>query len=209
VFNQGGVSGWMVFDELSNGSIAIYTGISSQRPLGGWHVHNFPVDFTSDPNERCYGTGGHYDPSDRFGSSSNYSADCTVDTPLGCEAGDLSGKFGSLMTTGNASYVSTDDELQLQGRYGIIGRSIVIHNPDGSRLACGNIVLDNDSPNVYVVTFVSPIAGSIYFRQSSSTPNLGTFVYSSGLYYVNGQSTLTRNHEWHIHENNVSLLPQC
>ena len=103
------------------------------------------------------------------------------------------------------SYMSTGDELQLQGRYGTIGRSIVIHNPDGSRLACGNIVIENDMPNVYVVTFTSPVAGSIYFRQSNSQPSVGTFVYSSGLYYVNGQSTPTR----HIHDSNVSVSVCC
>ena len=204
-FNQGGVTGWIAFNQLDNGSIAIYTSISSELSLGGWHVHDFPVDYTTDPSGRCGATGGHYDPSNRLGMSSNYSADCTISTPLGCEAGDLSGKFGDLVTSENASYVSTDDELQLQGRYGIIGRSIVIHNPDGSRLACGNIVIDNDMANVYVVTFVSPVAGSIYFRQSDNQPSVGTFVYSSGLYYVNGQLTPTSNHEWHIHVNDVSV----
>jgi len=206
LFNQGGVTGWMSFTQQMDGSIFIYTAIRSERPVGGWHVHNLPVDFTSDPAGRCIGAGGHYDPSNRFGSSSNYSVDCTESNPLRCEAGDLSGKFGCLVTSGNASYVSADEELQLQGRYSIIGRSVVIHNPDGSRLACGNIVIEDDFQTVYMATFVSPIAGTIYFRQSSTTPSVGTFVYTPGLYYVNGQPSPTRNHEWHIHVNNVSLF---
>lgn len=175
--------------------------------MDGWHVHNFPIDFTIDPADRCVGAGGHFDPSNRFGAASNYSANCSQWTPLQCEAGDLSGKFGCLVTSSAAdviSYISNDEELQLEGRYGIIGRSVVIHNPGGSRLACGNIVIEDDNPNILVATFVSPIAGSIYFRQSTTRPSVGTFIFAN-LYYVNGTPSVTRNHNWHIHVNEVSL----
>ena len=208
LFNQGGVTGWMSFTQQRSGAtVIIETNIRSERPVGGWHVHNFPVDFTIDPADRCYGAGGHYDPSDRVGAAANYSVECNLNTPLRCEAGDLSGKFGCLVTTSAASivsYTSNDDELQLQGQYSIIGRSVVIHNPDGSRLACGNIVIDADEPNIFVATFVSPIAGSIYFRQSTTRPEVGTFVFAS-LFYVNGEPSATSNHNWHIHVNQVSL----
>lgn len=182
----------------------IETNIRSEREVGGWHVHNFPVDFTIDPADRCAGAGGHYDPSNRFEAAVDYSVNCSIHTQLQCEAGDLSGKYGCLVTTGGGSYMSNDDELQLQGRYGIIGRSVVIHNPDGSRLACGNIVIEDDTPNILVATFVSPIAGSIYFRQSTAKREFGTFILAS-LYYVNGEPSTTRNHNWHIHVNTVSL----
>lgn len=167
-------------------------------------MHKFPVDLTTDPAERCYQAGGHYDPSNRLGAAVNYSVNCTTRTPLQCEAGDLSGKYGCLVTTGSATYTSNDRELQLGGRYGIIGRSVVIHNPDNSRLACGNIVIENDTPNILVATFVSPIAGSIYFRQSTSRPEVGTFIFAN-LFYVNGEASVTRNHNWHIHVNEVSF----
>ena len=175
-------------------------------------MHNFPVDFTVDPAYRCDGAGGHYDPSNRFGiAGANYSSECSNRTPLQCEAGDLSGKFGCLVTSsaaGPVSYTSDDVELQLQGRYGIIGRSVVIHDPDDGRLACGNIVIEDDSSNLLVATFVSPLAGSIYFRQSTSNPAVGTFIYAN-LYYVDGTVSITRNHNWHIHVNQVSLTTWC
>ena len=208
LFNQGGVTGWISFTQQQSGAILIQTSIRSEQEVGGWHVHNYPVDFTIDPAGRCAGAGGHYDPSNRFGvAEPNYTTVCNLATPLQCEAGDLSGKFGCLVTStaaGVVSYTSNDNELQLQGRYGIIGRSVVIHNPDGSRLACGNIVIEDDNPNILVATFVSPIAGTIYFRQSTSWPAVGTFIFAN-LYYVNGASSITRNHNWHIHVNQVSL----
>lgn len=196
----------MAFTQQDSGVILIETNIRSERDVGGWHVHNFPVDFTIDPAERCDGAGGHFDPSDRFSAATNYSNDCSERTPLQCEAGDLSGKFGCLVTAptaGIVSYMSNDNELQLQGRYNIIGRSVVIHNRDNSRLACGNIVIDDDEANILVATFVSPIAGSIYFRQSTTRREIGTFIFAN-LFYVNGETSTSRNHNWHIHVNQVS-----
>jgi len=204
LFNQGGVTGWISFTQQQSGAILIETNVRSEREVGGWHVHNFPVDFTTNPADRCAGAGGHYDPSNRLGAAVNYSVNCSIYAQLQCEAGDLSGKYGHLVITGGATYISNDDELQLQGQYSIMGRSVVIHNPDGTRLACGNIVIENDTPNILVATFVSPIAGSIYFRQSTIRREVGTFILAS-LYYVNGEPSTTRNHNWHIHVNKVSL----
>jgi len=139
-------------------------------------------------------------------AGNNYTTICNPTTPLNCEAGDLSGKFGNLMPGTNGTFVDSDPELQLRGRYSIIGRSIVIHPPGHGHLACGNIHLDDDdNPVLYVANFVGPtIGGSIYFRQSGLEPDIGVFVYAK-LYYTNGATATTMNHRWGIYTNAPSV----
>jgi len=167
-------------------------------------VHEFPVDYTDDPATRCgtnfAGTGPHYDPSGRFNQATNYSAECTPSTPLNCEAGDLAGKFGPLVN-GSFSFLDTDPELQLCGQFGVIGRSIVVHAPGGARIACGNIILQETTPpRIFVATFVGPVAGNIYFRQSAEEPGIGTFIFAQ-LFYTNLNTATTEGHLWGIHTN--------
>lgn len=57
-----------------------------------------------------------------------------------CEAGDLAGKFGRLSADGDFSGTDDTGTLFLEGRYSIVGRSIVIHSAvDGSNFECGTI----------------------------------------------------------------------
>ena len=59
-----------------------------------------------------------------------------------CEAGDLAGRFGPIDGTNGVGQVDVTDntgELQLEGIYSIIGRSVVIHDVDGSNFECGTI----------------------------------------------------------------------
>jgi len=203
-FNQGGVVGQIVLTELENGSIQIDTSFSSGN-FSGWHVHEFPVDYTDDPATRCgtnfAGAGPHYDPSDRFGQATDYAADCTPSTPLSCEAGDFAGKFGPL-ENGNFTFLDTDPELQLRDRFGVIGRSIVVHAPGGARIACGNILQEASSPRIFVATFVSPVAGKIYFRELDKELGIGTFIFAQ-LFYTNTGAVSTQGHLWGIYNNSL------
>lgn len=68
----------------------------------------------------------------------------STNTPR-CEAGDLAGKFGRLDSTGRIDVVDTTGQLVLDGRYSIIGRSVVIHAVDGSNFECGTIRSEEDN----------------------------------------------------------------
>ena len=208
-FDQGGVVGTIYFTRLEeNGSTEINTSFSS-GVFSGWHVHEFPTDYTDDPATRCGNavTGPHYDPTGRFAEAGDdYDMVCNTSAPLMCEAGDLSGKFGPLRQ-GDFSFIDSDPILQLSGRYGIVGRSVVVHAADGTRIACANIILQNDSPRIFVATFVGPVAGTIYFRQSQSNEvsEFGTFVHAK-LFYTDGTVVDTQNHLWGIHTNSLVRL---
>lgn len=213
-FDQGGVVGTITFARLDNGLTEITTSFSSGI-FSGWHVHEFPADYTDDPATRCLnaGTGPHYDPSDRNGQAVRngevYSVVCSNNISL-CEAGDLSGKFGPLRQ-GEFAFIDSDSELQLSGRYGIIGRSVVIHEADGTRIACANIILQNDLSQqisrLYVATFLGPVAGSIYFRQYETESASSTFIYAK-LFYTDGTAMDTSGHLWGIYGNTLVRL-QC
>ena len=204
-FNQQGVIGQIVLTALENGTTQISTSFQP-GDFSSWHVHPFPVDFTDDPATRCTGNrvGPHYDPSNRKDAAGvNYSALCNSSNPetdpLMCEAGDLSGKFGDL-TEGNSTFFDNDPEFQLQGRYSVIGRSIVIHPPGHGHLACANIHLDeDDNPGLYVANFMGPrVGGAIYFRESGHEPDIGVYIYAN-LYYTDSSASTTMRHGWGIY----------
>ena len=206
-FDQGGVVGTIVFTLLENGSTQINSSFTSGN-FSGWHVHLYPVDYTDDPATRCspQGTGPHYDPTGRLaaaGSNENYAMVCNMSYPLMCEAGDFSGKFGPL-EIGEFSFIDSDPILQLMGKYGIIGRSVVIHAPDTSRIACANIIVKDDTPQIFVATFLGPVAGSIYFR-SGTKPDVDTFIYAK-LFYTDGRTVDTEDHMWGIYNNELVRL---
>ncbi|RKP26585.1 superoxide dismutase, partial [Syncephalis pseudoplumigaleata] len=99
-----------------------------------YHVHKMPVP--SDGN--CTATGGHLDPHGRNGTT------CTSTTLDQCEVGDLSGKFGKIEVRDKGAraalpFIFEDPTLPMSGENSIIGRSVVVHAPNGTRIGCGNI----------------------------------------------------------------------
>ena len=192
--------GQIVFTALENGSTQIDTSFQPGE-FPSWHVHLLPVDFTDDPATRCGNVGAHHDPSNRLeAAGENYTNYCNPMNQTACEAGDLEGKFGAL-TAGNFTFIDNDPELQLEGRYSIVGRSMVVHPHGGhGHLACANIHLDeDDTPELYVANFMGPtVGGSIYFRESGLEPDIGVFVYSN-LYYTDGTTDTTMNHAWGLY----------
>ena len=166
-----------------------------------WHVHEFPFPHDAQPNPcRPQITGGHYDP---FGQSTNpdYTERCAMNMSL-CEVGDLSGRLGPLSATRRDTY--TDPFLSLHGVYSVIGRSIVIHFPNGTRFVCANIGYPSRSAGsvdlLLYVPFRNYFAGSIYFRQHTdgSTASVFTDLVSSS----SGDSS---GHNWHVHENLLAM----
>jgi hypothetical protein len=124
-------------------------------PGNKWHVHVDPVVTYGDCSAAA--TAGHYDPLTPVTVPQNLSfgmcrQDCGKDCEKNCEIGDLSGKFGYLNGAPCASdpgapchFAGTgegyvlDENLPLYADYSVLGRSIVIHDTDGSRWACATI----------------------------------------------------------------------
>ena len=97
-----------------------------------YHVHTL-YDF-SYSNGDCNNNGGHYHPTT--------GVPCLTPNLDGnvCEIGYLNNKLGKLELSGNSGALTqTDNWLPLSGEYSILGKSITIHNVDGSRMSCGGI----------------------------------------------------------------------
>ena len=164
-----------------------------------WHVHQYP--FPSGQESPCSpsNVGGHFDP---FGAIQNpiYASDCPANKSL-CEVGDLSGKFGDL-TSSNSSVNLTDVYLDLHGRHSVVGRSVVLHFNNGSRYVCANIGFPENGEDEVITTYVplrgSRIVGDILIFQYLSN---ATYVYSR----LSSTPPTSLNHNWHVHNNPVSV----
>ena len=143
-FNMGGVRGLMKIEHDENGPLVIDS--SDLKGLEGRanlkiHVHDYPM-VVGDPSP-CDSSevGGHFDPDGvkaRLGTKT-YKQRCKSSSPTkwtDCEAGDLTGKFGSFSAT---VWVDISGTLSVSGRRGISGRSLVVHHANGTRWVCANI----------------------------------------------------------------------
>uniref|UniRef100_A0A0S1MK79 superoxide dismutase n=1 Tax=Phakopsora pachyrhizi TaxID=170000 RepID=A0A0S1MK79_PHAPC len=107
----------------------------------GYHIHTNPI--SSDGN--CSSALGHLDP-----LQVTDAVVCNGTARL-CQIGDLSGRNGKLpgkQSVANVSY--TDKFLRFWPQpFTLLGRSIVIHAPNTTRIACGNItsVVDGTADN--------------------------------------------------------------
>ncbi|KAK6355905.1 hypothetical protein TWF718_000284 [Orbilia javanica] len=118
---------------------ACFTGISETQPGPyPYHIHDFVVG----EGGNCTATGGHLDPYVRRDDPP-----CDPEAPETCEIGDLSGKHGKASeeaSTGTWCTSYVDKYLSFDSEdVAFIGndRSIVVHNANKTRIACGNIVL--------------------------------------------------------------------
>ena len=133
---------------------------------------------------------------------------CNPSNQLTCEAGDFSGKFGDFSAaTNNDTY--TDNVLSLFGSNSVVGRSVVIHRTDGSRLACATI--GEDSLKVVTATFDGSsggVVGTIRLFQNRIDPESDTAVLVD-LRYVSAVAPATIDHNWHIHATPVGMPGDC
>ncbi|XP_064382299.1 uncharacterized protein LOC135331162 isoform X2 [Halichondria panicea] len=199
-FNGRGITGNITFTEvLDPPSIRITTDLDGLRGSHGWHVHTLPVDQTAYPTVQCLSTmtGPHYDPFNA-NNDSNYNTRCTPNSPQLCELGDLFGKFGPIPAGGMLTGVDSTG-LALEGRYSIVGRSVVIHHHlDSSNFECGTIrYMDEQSDMVTTLQarLISPVAGTIYLRQMTGR-NVAIW---GKLFWINDRNSSV-DHNWHIHE---------
>uniref|UniRef100_A0A8C1SFQ9 Superoxide dismutase copper/zinc binding domain-containing protein n=1 Tax=Cyprinus carpio TaxID=7962 RepID=A0A8C1SFQ9_CYPCA len=94
-----------------------FTGLNARA--GGYHIHVLPIKSTQEP---CSDTNimGHFNP-------------------FSVNIGDISGKFGDLTGQNNFQNQYMDGNMPLSGPNSIIGRSLVIHYTNTSRLADGSV----------------------------------------------------------------------
>jgi Cu/Zn superoxide dismutase len=116
--------------------------IQGQSPYS-WHIHEKPVDASGD----CASTGGHLDPYGLNPGGKNADYKCDPNNKYAtCETGDLSGKYGKVNPS-QKTYKFSDDDIFLYGEEGIIGRSLVMHLGNSTRIVCANITPVSESIN--------------------------------------------------------------
>ncbi|CAH7683726.1 superoxide dismutase [Phakopsora pachyrhizi] len=138
-----GVTGSITFEYSAETNAIVYklivSGLDNLNPGASYayHVHTNPVGADGD----CKATLEHLDP---FNVGPQHV--CDPNSKKLCQTGDLSGKYNKI--SGKSSPVivqQVDPFLRFSPEEeSFLGRSFVIHAPDSTRIACGNItsVLD-------------------------------------------------------------------
>ncbi|XP_037282961.2 uncharacterized protein LOC119175975 [Rhipicephalus microplus] len=141
-YKDGGTSDTFILVDLR------YPGKYNRNQTRGHHWAVYVNQVAHDAVEkseksRCIAAGYRWNPYLAQSDKDSYHSECSPQTPLRCEMGDLSGKLGQLsIGTGPAIY--TDTNLPLVGNFSVLGRSIIVFAQDGSMLrkACANIKHD-------------------------------------------------------------------
>lgn len=162
----------------------------------GWHVHEFPVNFGLLRDMPCSEeeVGGHYDPLDRS-SSPTYTRDC-ANIKRFCEVGDLAGKFGALRAD-QSRYTFEDPNMNLYSSFSPVGRSIVIHQQNGSRFACANLEYQgNPRVETYRAPFPHPpFEGDIILKRQAGKAGVTLYV---ELYRTDGGPVTNISFGWSL-----------
>lgn len=201
-----GIKGYLSFHQASPFDVTeLRVNLTNlQNRVGSYHVHHFPMpSVRSPPQSLCTNdnVGGHWNP---FGL--NRQAPTYPKVPGSThdkyEIGDLSTRHISLKDRNEIDMVFTDFNLPLFGQNSIVGRSVVIHQPDGTRFVCASI----GYPGEIVVAkarFQSPVVGEIQFSQLKNNPLSDVSIFMD-LSYGRPTATATKNHNWHIHTYPIS-----
>ncbi|XP_023676080.1 uncharacterized protein cusr [Paramormyrops kingsleyae] len=166
-FGSGTSEGHVQFSQDFPGLTTINVSLSNLNWMaGGYHVHKLPINSTVNP---CSDRNimGHFNPLAVNQSSSPPPGNGTVDQ---YEIGDISGKFGLLIDQDQSQNQYQDCNMPLTGPNSIVGRSLVIHYLNGSRMQCANIVADNSSDGFWVkakVVFGGAVTGTIKLSQQA------------------------------------------
>lgn len=141
MFSQGGVSGSVVFSQLTpSDPVSVHVnllGLDQYTDAYRWRIQEFPIRSSLLRPFPCSESeiGGLFNP-----DSINATAMCENTEQSMCALGDLSSKLGALRP--DRPWQSFDDPfISLRGPNSIIGRSLVIDREDGPNGAfiCSNI----------------------------------------------------------------------
>ncbi|XP_068213337.1 LOW QUALITY PROTEIN: uncharacterized protein [Palaemon carinicauda] len=124
-------------------------------------------------------------------------------------AGDLSGKFGTLVDVESAAATLTDPMLMLFGEYSVIGRGVGVYDSGWQVMGCADLV--SESPQVTALAVFSgedpgDISGILHLSQSIDSIFSETQVYLH-LYRTEGEDT--KGHQFHVHAREVDRSRQC
>ncbi|KAF4549453.1 Copper/zinc superoxide dismutase-like protein [Elsinoe fawcettii] len=126
-----------------------------------WHIHKAPIP----DNGNCSAALTHLDPYGRGETPA-----CDAANPQSCEVGDQSGKWGKMglnSTSYNANYIDPYVATLPSDPAYVGGKSIVIHYPNKTRIACANFVqVTGGTPNT-----TQPGSGSGTGSGSGATPS--------------------------------------
>ncbi|XP_029353175.1 uncharacterized protein cusr [Echeneis naucrates] len=132
---------------------------------GGYHVHILPLIPGSKQPCSNDNIRGHYNPFAWNISASPSPGSGTVDQ---YEIGDISGKFGLLSGLNRSEELHKDPNMPLNGPYSIVGRSLVVHYANGSRLRCADISADRDTDgqlSIATAVFNGTVNGTVQLSQ--------------------------------------------
>ncbi|TRY87962.1 hypothetical protein DNTS_022779 [Danionella cerebrum] len=206
VFSMQGIKGYFTFLQRSPFDLTSITVnlTNLNRRVGPYHIHQFPLPQMRSPSySSCSNNnvGGHWNP---FGVNTLAPAypPSRGSTHDRFEVGDLSARYGSLenMTSFQATF--TDWNLPLFGSNSIVGRSVVIHTPNGTRFACAGIGYPGNV-TVAKATFRGRVVGTVVFTQLTSDPYSDVSVFMD-LSYGQLSAASTWNHSWHVHNYSIS-----
>ncbi|XP_070839239.1 uncharacterized protein cusr [Chaetodon trifascialis] len=166
-FGHGMPSGQVQFSQaVPQGPTTINVSLMNLDSLaGGYHVHILPIQPGSlDP---CSNANilGHYNPLAWNVSNNPAPGAGTVDQ---YEIGDISGKFGMLNGLSQSQALYMDPGMPLTGPYSIVGRSLVVHYSNGSRMWCADISADRHTDGQWTVAeavFNGTVTGTVRLRQ--------------------------------------------
>ncbi|XP_062401685.1 uncharacterized protein cusr [Sardina pilchardus] len=168
--------------------------------VGGYHVHILPVLSGREPcaNDNIM---GHFNP-----FNINTSADPApgVGTTDQYEVGDLGGKFGTLRELTELQAHFMDSNMPVSGQNSVVGRSVVLHHLNGSRLQCSDISAETTNGAEWVTasaSFSGTVSGTVTLSQQSFPDGS----YSDTMLEVNLQINSTNNTQayWFLTENRV------
>ncbi|CAG9760751.1 unnamed protein product [Ceutorhynchus assimilis] len=184
--SEHGLHGSITFIE-SNDEIVVTTDLQPTlefpSSIWAWYITEFPVDYTGIEN-RC--------SQDKIGKNL-----VTLD--------DL---FGYLIIPDNQSSVFNSSDLKLNGRNGIYGKSVLLHEVESGRKVCASITVLENKENIAVARFNSPIAGNVYFRWLSTRDNHSDMIISTDLYHSHNKEKYGKyldftEHLWKIYVTDI------
>ncbi|KAF3992887.1 hypothetical protein FT663_00797 [Candidozyma haemuli var. vulneris] len=132
-FGCGEMEGYVSFESPHGGKVDVQVDVTKLPSDGGpfyYHIHEYPVPDDGD----CEKVGPEFNP---------YHASPDCDAQPGdayCKLGDLSGKYGKIKATCfQTEYCDPFISLDGYSKANIIGRSLVFHYSDMTKIACANI----------------------------------------------------------------------
>lgn len=134
-FGCGLMEGYVLFETVDGGKVDLRVDVTKLPPDGGpfhYHIHEFPVPADGD----CEKVGREFNPY-------HASPDCDDQPGHGyCQLGDLSGKHGCITKTCfDETFCDSYLSLDPSSKASILGRSVVFHYNDMTKIACSNIEL--------------------------------------------------------------------